>query len=86
MGMVSHMKTTVDISDALLTEARRTARRKGTTLKALIEQGLRTVLDEEADRPAFALRDVSVTGDGLQRDVRGAGWDEIRDLAYGDRA
>lgn len=84
--MLSHMKTTVDISDALLAEARRTARRTSTTLKALIERGLRTVLDEEAARPAFTLRDASVAGDGLQRDVRGAGWDEIRDLAYGDRA
>jgi hypothetical protein len=51
-----------------------------------ISDALRTVLDERAGRPAFALRDTSVTGDGLQRDVRGAVWDEVRDLAYGDRA
>jgi hypothetical protein len=36
------MKTTVEISDSLLREARKLARREGTTLRALVEQGLPT--------------------------------------------
>ena len=35
------MKTTIDISDALLREARKVAARHAMTLRALVEQGLR---------------------------------------------
>ena len=38
------MRTTVRLDDALLDRARREAARRGTTLTALIEQGLRSVL------------------------------------------
>jgi hypothetical protein len=79
------MKTTVDISDALLQEARRTARDEGTTLRALVEEGLRAVLSRRARADRYVLADRSVGGEGLQPAVRGAGWSEIRDLAYGDR-
>ena len=43
----SNMKTTIDISDSLLEKARRVAASRGTTVKALVEAGLRQVL---ADR------------------------------------
>lgn len=86
MGMVSHMKTTVEISDALLDEARRTARKEGTTLRALIEEGLRSVLAEHTHRShPFMLRDASVGGEGLQPQAQGASWEQLRGLAYGDR-
>ncbi len=38
------MKTTIDIADPLLREARKLANREGTTLRALVEQGLRHVI------------------------------------------
>ena len=38
------MKTTVEISDALLKEARRVAARRNVTLRTLIEEGLRQVV------------------------------------------
>ncbi|MBD3006684.1 type II toxin-antitoxin system VapB family antitoxin [Streptomyces sp. 5-10] len=86
MGMVSHMKTTVEISDALLDEARRTAREEGTTLRALIEEGLRSVLAQHAHRShSFTLQDASVGGEGLQPGAQGASWEQLRGLAYGDR-
>src|SRR5215218_5709383 len=40
------MKTTLDISDPLLREARKVAARQGTTLRALVELGLRRILAE----------------------------------------
>ncbi|EFL23673.1 hypothetical protein SSOG_03387 [Streptomyces himastatinicus ATCC 53653] len=86
MGMVSHMKTTVEISDALLAEARRTAREEGTTLRALIEEGLRSVLTDHTQRSnTFTLPDASVGGAGLQPEAEGASWEQLRGLAYGDR-
>jgi len=38
---IAAMKTTIDISDALLREARKVAARHGMMLRALVEQGLR---------------------------------------------
>jgi hypothetical protein len=42
--MSGHMRTTVRLDDALLDRAKREAARRGETLTALIERGLRLVL------------------------------------------
>ena len=44
MSMLWHMRTTVRLNEALLEQAKREAMRRGTTLTALIEQGLRMAL------------------------------------------
>jgi hypothetical protein len=54
------MKTTVEISDALLDRAREQARRSGRPVRALIEEGLRLVLEAERSKPAYRLPDRSV--------------------------
>lgn len=79
------MKTTIDLNDELARRARQLAERDGTTLRAVIEHGIRLALKERLARvrPA-ALRDARVTGQGLQRGFRGASWSDIRDAAYGD--
>ncbi len=80
------MKTTLDISDPLLREARKLAARERTTLRALVEQGLRRVVVERGRRaPAFRLRKASFKGRGLRPEIRDAGWDRLRELAYQDR-
>ena len=80
--MGSRMKTTIEISDALLDAAKRHAGEKGTTLRALVETGLRTVLDSAPNDDAFVLRDASICGKGLRPDVREGGWDRIAELTY----
>ena len=79
------MKTTLDIADPLLKEARQVAAREGTTLRALVEQGLRRVVAESKQRRTFRLRKASFKGNGLRPEVADAGWDRIRDLSYEDR-
>jgi hypothetical protein len=79
------MKTTVEIADSLLEEARKVAARQGTTVRALIEEGLRRVLAERKRRGAFRLRKATFKGEGLQPQVAGASWERIRDLAYEGR-
>jgi hypothetical protein len=74
------MKTTLDISDPLLREARRIAVRERTTLRSLVEQGLRRIVaDRKAARP-FRLRKASFKGNGLVPELRGADWNKLRDL------
>jgi len=79
------MKTTVEISDPLLREARALAAREGITLRALLERGLHRVIAESKRSAAFRLRDASFKGEGLRPELRDAQWERIRDLAYEGR-
>jgi|JI10StandDraft_1071094.scaffolds.fasta_scaffold995648_2 hypothetical protein len=76
------MKTTIELPEALFEKAKRHARKHKTTLKALIEQGLRQVLATKADTPSFKLRDASVSGKGLNPEFRDANWEQLRDAIY----
>ena len=75
------MKTTVEISDALFLQAKRQAAKSGTTLRALIEQGLKQALKDSAHAPAYQPRDARVRGKGLTREARSAGWRAVLDAA-----
>jgi Bacterial antitoxin of type II TA system, VapB len=76
------MKTTVNLPDELLRQAQELARREQTTVKELIESGLRTVLKQRSGESSFVLPDASVDGQGLQPEFRGGGWGQIRDAIY----
>jgi hypothetical protein len=76
------MKTTVEISDPLLREARKIAEHEGITLRALMERGLRSVVVETRTGAPFKLRRASFKGRGLQAEVRDGPRSEMRDLTY----
>ncbi len=80
------MKTTLDIADPLLREAKHLAAREGTTLRALVEQGLRHVVTVKKQKRGFRLRKASFRGRGLRPELADAGWERIRDLAYEGRS
>jgi hypothetical protein len=80
------MKTTIELSDAALAEARRVAAKEGTSLRALIEEGLRRVLAERRVRHAgFRLRRASFKGKGLAPEFEGKSWPAVRDAIYRER-
>ena len=79
------MKTTVEITDSLLAAARRLAAKEGTSVRVLIEEGLRKVVDKRERRGGFRLRQVTFGGDGLSPDVAAGDWNAIRDRSYEDR-
>ena len=79
------MRTTVDISDTLHEEARKVAAAEKTTMRALIEEGLRKTIDERKRRGKFTLRQVTFAGNGLHEDAAGASWNRIREMAYEGR-
>ena len=79
------MKTTIDLSDALALEAKALAAKRGTTFRAIVEQGIRYALQEEEKAESFRLADKSVTGNGLQAEFRNRPWAFIRHNAYEGR-
>ena len=83
--MVAHMKTAIDIADSLLEAAKQAAARDGTTLRALVELGLRQVLETKKRGKAFRPRRASFRGEGLQAAARELSWEQMRELAYGER-
>lgn len=81
------MKTTVEISDPLLREARALAAKEGQTLRDAIEAGLRQwVAARRAAKKRFRLRDAGVDGRGLRAGLRYDDWATILEVSYGDRA
>ena len=76
------MSTSQIAGSQLLAAAKRHAGERGTTLRALVEAGLRTVLDAAPHDDAFVLRDASIGGRGLRPDVREGGWERIAELTY----
>ncbi len=79
-------KTTIEIADPLLREARKLAVREGVTLREIVERGLRRVVAEAKPGAApFKLRRVSFKGTGLQPGVREGSWERLRDLIYEGR-
>ena len=83
--MGAHMKTTIEIADPILNQARKLAAREGVTLKALVELGLRRVIAEKKAGGEFRLRSASFKGKGLQPAAKQAGWEGLRALAYEGR-
>jgi hypothetical protein len=78
------MKTTVEIADPLFHQAKALAAREGLNFRALVEEGLQSVLDARRTAAAkpFTLRDGSFSGGlGLQP---GVDWQGLAALAYED--
>lgn len=78
----SVMKTTVEIADALLAEAKKLARERDITLRELIESGLRKELAELAEekRP-YVWEDLSVGGGGLRPPFTWDDWAAIKEAS-----
>ena len=78
--MGAHMKTTIELADALFLTAKQHAQQRQTTFRALVEEGLRQVLSQAqaAAAPAFKLADASVQGgEMLIKDPRD--WQALED-------
>jgi hypothetical protein len=73
----------IEIADNLLTQAKRLAARDRTSVRALVEEGPRLVVENRA-RPAkpFKLQDQSLRGEGRFPDLE---WEKIRGLIYEGR-
>ena len=84
--MGAHMKTTLDIADAVFEGTRALARARGQTLREVVETALRSYLQAQ-QRPTskFTLPDASVDGTGLHPDAAGRNWGDILEKSYEGR-
>ena len=80
------MKTTVEVADALLSAAKRLAAAEGTTLRALLEEGLQHVIETRQKPKPFKLRDASFKGPcrGLTPEFAARGWGNLAEASYDD--
>lgn len=51
-------------------------------MRAVVEMGLRRVIEDKPLATGFKLRDASFKGEGLQPEFEGASWDKIRAAIY----
>jgi len=79
------MKTTIEVQDDLLERSKRLARQEGTTLRAIIDEGLQLALRARAQKRRQPFVVQPFVGDGLARQFQSAGWERIRDEIYRDR-
>jgi len=78
------MKTTVDIAETVLKEAKLIAAREGTTLRSLVDEGLRRVIDDrEKQKTGFRMRDVRYGTPGVVADIDINDWMTFKHLARG---
>lgn len=78
------MKTTIELSNELADRARAVARRTGRTLRSLVEEGLRRVLDEPPTAP-YEVPDRRVGRPGDPDPLATMTWEDLRDTIYGGR-
>ena len=80
------MKTTINISDSLLTHIKKIAKSKNTSIKEIIESALRLFLNTQKNElNSFKLRTHTFTGDGLQNDIKEGDWNKIKSNIYEGR-
>ena len=76
------MKTTIELPDTLIEQARRVAQREDTTLRALVEEGLQRSLEARRRAARRQLDFPSYGGDGLTDEFQDAPWSRIREEIY----
>lgn len=75
------MKTTIEISDELLRQAKERSRRDGITLRALMEQSLRRTLRERKDQAVKVRLPVFKGESGFHAEFSDADWARIKQQA-----
>lgn len=78
------MKTTLDIHDELFARAKQRARESGRPLRAVVEEGLRLVLEVREPAPTYRMPDMSVGDPAAKDPLESLTWDDLRREVYGE--
>ena len=83
--MLLCMKTTIELSEKLLKEAKKYAAEKGLTLKSVIETALRNMFEHKNRPIKFSLRKATFKGEGVQEGQSEGDWTSVRGKIYKGR-
>ena len=72
----------MDIADRILARAKELIREQDVTLRSLIEERLRKVIEERSSRKPRRIHPITFRGEGLSSEFKDASWQRIRDAAY----
>ena len=72
----------IEIHDELLIRAKRHARKTGRSLRAVVEDGLRLVLEAPPIPSRYTLPDLRVGDPNSPDALEGKTWPEVRELIY----
>ena len=79
------MKTSIEIAESLFKQAKRLSHLRNTSVRALVEEGLRLVLQQEERRkPVSQPKLLTFGGDGFTDEfkAKGLSWETLRDEIY----
>lgn len=76
------MKTTIDIHDELLARAKRHARDRGVSLRAVVEEGLRLALATSESSGDFRLPDLSVGDPNGEDPLEAYSWQDLSEIIH----
>lgn len=76
------MKTTIEIDDHLLAQMKALARKRGITLRRLLEEFARQGLSRPAPTRRYVMRDLSFRGKGLKPGIDLDDRAQMRSLLY----
>lgn len=80
------MKTTIELSDALLRELKQQARENHSSMRKMMESALRLYLDQlNKPREQFRFRNHSFRGNGVCEGIEEGAWEQIRGKIYEGR-
>jgi hypothetical protein len=80
------MKTTIELSDALLRELKRQARANHSSMREMMEAALRLYLDQlKKPGELFTFRNHSFKGNGVCEGIEEGSWEQIRGMIYEGR-
>ncbi len=79
------MKTTIEIAEDLFARSEEVAQREGTTLRTLIEEGLRAALAQREQKASYRWPDLSVAGEGVAPEIEVDNWNLLRDRIFAGR-
>lgn len=82
--MLTHMRTTIEVSDELFRKAKQLAAAEGITLRDIVESGIRKELTSRR-RNRYRLPDRSFGGEGVQPGITEGEWGTVRDIIYAGR-
>ncbi len=80
------MKTSLELSEHIFSKVRRLAQKRGTSVRALVEEGLRLILESDERKRVIKPKILTFGGDGMtdQFVTRGLSWDTLREEVYQD--